>query len=443
MASTIDWSLHLLDEPELLMFMMLGALSSPAPLSIVEATVHDPRIADPVGVLGRLIDRSLVRRTLGADGSPRFGMLELLHERSFELLESRGESEVVRLRHAEAVAVTLDELREHHWRHPGAATSELIAEMLPEARAAFAFATTHEQWELAGRIVGALTVHRHRDGGQAEARAWLDMLLPHLDALSDRTRGAVLFDEGFNCWHLGDLDRAREAWADAVDAYERLGDTVWLAYALACLSMTHVELDDDGRRRGAELAAQAIERARSVDVPAFLATVLIVCGEFARSIDDYQAARRRYEEAGRIAETVGDRTVHSVAIANLSYVASHEGNFTEARRLGRLGLELAVGAGRRVLAAWSVSELAEPALGLGELQLGARLVGAAEAALERMGGRIYPGDTPAHERVVAGLIAALGREEYDRCYAAGATLTFDQSVDVALGRQAPSDTQLS
>ena len=140
---------------------------------------------------------------------------------------------------------------------------------------------------------------------------------------------------------------------------------------------------------------------------------------------------------------MGDRTVHSVAISNLSYVASHEGDFAEARRLGRLGLELAIGAGRRVLAAWSVSELAEPALGLGDVQLGARLVGAAERALERMGGRIYPGDTPAHERVVAGLVDALGPDEYDRWYAAGATLTFDQSVDLALGQKPVSAPRLS
>jgi len=36
--------------------------------------------------------------------------------------------------------------------------------------------------------------------------------------------------------------------------------------------------------------------------------------------------------------------------------------------------------------------------------------------------------------VVAGLIEALGREEYDRWHAAGATLSFAESVELALGR---------
>ena len=95
-----------------------------------------------------------------------------------------------------------------------------------------------------------------------------------------------------------------------------------------------------------------------------------------------------------------------------------------------------------MLAAWSVSEFAEPALGLGDVQLGARLVGTAERALERMGGRIFPSDTPAHERVVAGLIDALGPEELDRWHAP-ATLTFDQSVDLGLGQQPVSAPRLS
>ena len=82
-----------------------------------------------------------------------------------------------------------------------------------------------------------------------------------------------------------------------------------------------------------------------------------------------------------------------------------------------------------------LSELAEAAPVSPTSSSGPGLVGAAEGALERIGGRIYPDDTPAHERVAAGLIDALGPEEYGRWYAAGATLTFDQSVDLALGQK--------
>jgi hypothetical protein len=80
-----------------------------------------------------------------------------------------------------------------------------------------------------------------------------------------------------------------------------------------------------------------------------------------------------------------------------------------------------------------VSELAEPALGLGEPELGAQLVGAAERSLAAMGGRIYPGDLATHERVIAGLIDALGPDTYEQEYARGASVNLDEAIRLALG----------
>ena len=221
------------------MFTMLGVLSSPSPLSIVEAIVDDERVPDPVGVLGRLIDRSLVRRSFGADGSPRFGMLELLHERSVELLEASDEVGAVRLRHAEAVAVALEDLREHHWRHPERGHQRADRRTAPGGprRACL----RHRPGAVGARRPYRRCAHgppssgRRPGGGPGLARRAAAtprrVVRPH--------RAAVLFDQGINCWHYGELDRARNAWADAVDAYKRLGDTGWLAYAFAFLSMTH------------------------------------------------------------------------------------------------------------------------------------------------------------------------------------------------------------
>jgi hypothetical protein len=82
---------------------------------------------------------------------------------------------------------------------------------------------------------------------------------------------------------------------------------------------------------------------------------------------------------------------------------------------------------------WSVSELAEPVLGLGQPELGAQLMGAAERALAAMGGRMYPGDLATHERVIAGLIDVLGHERYELEYARGASVNLDEAIRLALG----------
>src|SRR5262249_40837016 len=51
--------------------------------------------------LALLVDSSLVKREQGADGEPRFVMLETIREYALERLETNGEAEVVRQWHAE------------------------------------------------------------------------------------------------------------------------------------------------------------------------------------------------------------------------------------------------------------------------------------------------------------------------------------------------------
>jgi hypothetical protein len=84
------------------------------------------------------------------------------------------------------------------------------------------------------------------------------------------------------------------------------------------------------------------------------------------------------------------------------------------------------------MSAWSVSELAGPELGLGRPERGALLVGAADHALEMLGVTRHPGDRPEHERVVAGLRAALGEEAFTRLRAQGAELSLPEAVALAL-----------
>jgi non-specific serine/threonine protein kinase len=431
MADTIDWSVHLLTHEELVAFTRMGVFGSTVPLELIEATLAGEPIVDAVDVLGRLVDRSLVRRISSADGIDRFGMLTLLRERAGELLDASDESQYVRTRHAQVVATVLEELQDRSWSDPR--SREQTAALLPEARNAFEFAAASGRWELAGLITGALTLHRHRDGGHDEGRRWLDTVCPHLDSLTGTAHAGLLLALGFDAWHHDEQDRARIAWADAARMFDDLDDDLWLAYTLVFLGLTDNDVTGGSTERGAGHVERGVAIARSVGRPEMLAAVLAIAGEFFRTIGDYTSARPHYEEAASIATSIGDRAVLSVAVANLAYVACHDGDFAEGRRLGRQGLELSVAAGRRQYAAWSVSELAEPALGLGEPELGAQLVGAAERALAAMGGRIYPGDLATHERVIAGLIDVLGHESYELEYARGASVNLDEAIQLALG----------
>jgi hypothetical protein len=69
---------------------------------------------------------------------------------------------------------------------------------------------------------------------------------------------------------------------------------------------------------------------------------------------------------------------------------------------------------------------------LGRPDLGARLVGAGNQALAILGVDQHVGDAWEHERVVAGLRAALGDDRYERLLAEGARLSLDEAVPIVL-----------
>ena len=106
-----------------------------------------------------------------------------------------------------------------------------------------------------------------------------------------------------------------------------------------------------------------------------------------------------------------------------------------ARRIGRTALRMCSRRGRRLMSAWSVNELAMPACGLHEYELAARLIGAASHAVEALGSRRHPADAFEDVRVHAELLERLGPDEFDRLTAAGARLSLDEAVALALGEE--------
>jgi tetratricopeptide (TPR) repeat protein len=275
-------------------------------------------------------------------------------------------------------------------------------------------------------------MYHHREGGLDEALRWLDLLAPHHHELSDPVLGRVLLGSGLLSWDHDDQHEARSAWEQALVVLERIADDARTAFVLASLAVTY--LDEPGEH---EMCRQRIDRgislARSSKEPVLLAEVLNIAGEFARATGDDATARRHYDDAVELADEHNDLALKSLSLANLSYLACHEKNFEEGRRIGREALRMCWTLKRRQLAAWSVGELAGPAAGLGEHELAATLIGGAERAMEQLGTRIYPADLAEHQRVTAQVNDSLGAERFEALRAEGRTLSLDQVIAIALG----------
>jgi predicted ATPase/DNA-binding SARP family transcriptional activator len=426
----IDWSLQLLGDEERRLFARMGVFSTAVPMRAVEAICTDEECDDVVGALGRLIDQSLVRRVPGArEDEWRFGLLELLRERARELLtgEERARTEE---RHARYVVRVTDELDEDRWTHEADRWIDLTAEFLPEIRLAHAWAQRHAEVELAARLTADLGTFWHREGHHAEGRRWVAASLAHEDDLSPHTAARVRLAAGFVEWPRDQLE-ARQHWDEAAERFRGFGDRRYLAYALGLTSGTYIG-DRDSYELAMRLSQESIDLARTVGERPLIAQSLNIKGELARVHGDDDLAFVAYTEGRELAEAAGDRAHLTFFLANLSYLADHRGEYGEARRLACESLGLSWALGRRMISAWTLSELAGPEVGLGRPERGALLVGAADRALEMLGGTRHPGDRPEHERVVAALRSALGEERFAGLHARGAELSLPEAIALAL-----------
>jgi non-specific serine/threonine protein kinase len=103
LQATIDWSYNLLSDVEKLLFVRLAVFSGGFDIEAAEEVCSDDLLPkeDILDVLSRLVDRSLVNTTKGAEQSQRYNRLETLRQFAWKKLQTQNEEEVIRQRHLE------------------------------------------------------------------------------------------------------------------------------------------------------------------------------------------------------------------------------------------------------------------------------------------------------------------------------------------------------
>ncbi|CUR60493.1 hypothetical protein NOCA1210132 [metagenome] len=423
--ATIDWSLQLLGPAEQRLFALFSVFHGAVPLEAVEAVWADGDVVDPLSVL---VDHSLVRRTTGHRNEPRFGMLALVRAHAARLAD--GDREAAQAAHAAYFSCYLDDLYERRWTDATDRWLDDISEMLQEVRAAHAWAARAGDVPLTGRITAALGAYWFLEGHHAEGMRWIDEMLAVEDELDPLVSARIHLAAGFMAFPSHRPD-ARVHWERATELFRSLGETRLVAYGLAVTSATYI--DESGHIELAlRMNDEALALGRRVGSPALVAQVLNIRGELTRVAGRDELAREAYEEGLQISGDLGDEMYVSVFLSNLSYLADHRGDPEEARRLTHQALRICWSQGRRLMAAWTISQLAGPEHALGRSELGAVLVGAGDEALRVLGARRHPGDVPEHARVVAALREGLGDERFEKLRAEGARLTLDQVLSRVL-----------
>jgi predicted ATPase/DNA-binding SARP family transcriptional activator len=437
-SATIDWSLQLLGAAEHALFARLGVFAGAVPLHAIETVCGEPG-KDVVDGLSRLVDQSLVRRVAGPRGEPRFTLLELLRDRARELLA--GDAEVdARDRHAAYFASFLDDADDRRWSNVERWVDE-ITEMLGDIRAAHAWAEDRGHTHLAARIVAGMGPYWHREGRHVEGRQWVGSALAHAGEFDDLLVARLRLAAGIVEWPV-DQETARAHLTEVISEFRALGHDRYLCYALALASVTYIG-DAENYDVALALCDEGIGLARQLGERPLMSRVLNMKGELARVHGDDETALAAYEQGRDLAAAAGDDADLGAFLGNLSFLAIHRGEHQEARRLSRDALRRSWSLGRRKTAAGMIAGLAGADLGLGRYELGARLLGAADEALVRLGVGHHPCDIPEHGRAATGLREQLGEETFDRLHSEGARLSLDQAVGLALAEHGDTEPDMA
>jgi DNA-binding CsgD family transcriptional regulator len=471
----VDWSWELLNPAERAVLARLSTFAGGFGLAAAEAVAAGPDVpaTDVAGLLGALVDKSLVQFDDAGTGPGRYRLLETVRQYAAGQLEALGPAAggSARVAHrdyylalAEAAAPQLAGPDQAEW------LDRLDAE-LDNLRAAIAVSLTRADPVPGLRLAASLRVYWRTRGHAAEGagvlRALLDApgaqeaTLPRARALAAATSllettgsyptAADYCDEALaiaradgDDYLVADLLQlrasllVRQGQPGALPLTEsglglarRLGEAHLTVRLLSARShATYIEGDPAGAARD---IAEALWLARQADDRLQVGSILGNLGYYELSAGDLDAAHRHLAESVDIFRALNHRDGIVYQAINLGLAEYLVGSPRAAEALFAESFDLARHMGMRASIPYALIGLAMTGRGAGP-GWSARLYGAADQALADLGRVIEPLEARLADLDRQRLRAAMGTEAFEAEYAAGRALDL-ADVLAALGRQ--------
>jgi predicted ATPase/class 3 adenylate cyclase len=484
LRGAIDWSYDLLSAGEQELFAHLAVFVGGCTLEAAETVcgLVDDSTPDVFEGLCSLVDKSLLRR-LGADGEPRFGMLETIREYALERLRESQNASTVSQRHAEYFLVLAEEAEPEVW---GPQQEMWLGRLECEHdnfRAALAWSLEHEQVETAVRLAGALEGFWEARGHISEGRRWLkeglgndNTVLPgqvRAKALFGAARLAGLFQADYEeegrlleeslrlfrelgdrkgvvlslshlsgnlRWH-GDAEGAQATGEESLAVARELGDEWTLALALNNLGCDMEEVGEPTRARA--LFEESLALRRALGEKRGVALTLTNLGDLALVDGDYERARTLLDESLRLARELGHVQLIAMALDNLGLTALYERDYEQSARLFSEALRAFSDSGEKRNAAESLAGIGATAAVQGDSIRAARLWGAAERLLNEIGLSPGSGTRLVYERFLPTARESVTTSAWAEAWAEGGAMTFAQAIACALDESQATDKAAS
>ncbi len=436
LRNTIEWSYHLLDTNEKKLLARLAVFVGGCTVEAAEAVCNATQdlSIDILDGLGSLLDKSMLQRGEGANGEPRFTMMQVIREYAWEQLTAGGETETMRRQHAGyylALAERADrELREG--LHQVTWLNRLETE-LDNLRAALHWSHKRQEPELALRLSATLLLFWYWRGYISEGRRWIEAAL----ALHERCAGSVetltraraLQGAGILAGLQGDDAQALARLEESLALWQQLEHQEGLAGALYSLAAV-IHHRDYARAKNCYEASLTLRRATGDQEG--IAQSLNGLGELARYHGDYIAARAFYEESLALRRKQQHPRGIAVTLCNLGHVLLHQGDGNSAAAHFKESLPIFKALGDKQNMATGLTGMAGVAIMRNRPELAARLLGTVEALLDSSGACLEPADQVVFDHTVTVAQAQLDETSFTVAWNQGRAMPPEQAIAWAL-----------
>jgi predicted ATPase/class 3 adenylate cyclase len=475
----IDWSWELLTGAERGTLAQLSVFAGGFDLAACETVTASAGIpaGEALAQLSSLVDKSLVQFDDTGTGPGRYRLLETVRQFAAQRLDEQGQAAVITARTshrdhylalAETAAPQLTGPDQSKWM-------DRLDIELADLRAAIAFALAQADPEPGLRLAAALRFFWDVRGHASEAadflRALLDLAparelgLARAEALAttaylteklaaaqpyylegvtiaraagdDRLVADLLHIQAFHLIRSGQSAAALPLLENSLHLARRLDDRLLTARVLQVRSLA---LDFEGdHEAAAKDAAESLALFRQIGNLQGVSGQLGNLGYAEMGAGELESARAHLAESLHIAYELKDRMGEVVNTFNLALVEYLSGSTAAAASLFAESLVLARQLFLKADIGYALLGLAMTRSGPAAADQSARLHGAAGAALDALGQKLYPLERQLRDADQERLRAAMGARAFEAGYAAGQAMTTEEAIVLALGGDSPAD----
>lgn len=383
----VAWSYRLLSPQHRTLFRRLGVFSGGCTIEAAQAVCADDRAGTDVLLDGlhALVEHSLLRQEVQADGQPRFTILQTIREFALQRLRETGEEEAVQRRHATYFLRLVEQAEPHLWDQDQVIWLDRLESELDNLRAALDWCIKRSDPGLGFRLAGASFRFWDLRGHLSEGRQRLKELLttfPHRSP--DRVR--LLIESAYLAVVQGDFSAPRALLDEACALAQELQDPWSIAFSLLALGVqAAIERDNEQARA---LMEESIRFARDAHVEIALQVALLYRMQLAHIEGEYGKVEALGQEVEPLLRKQGGTHNLICMLLQLGLTAMMRGNLAPSLRAFRETLQLACELDEKIIMVAAIEGIAWDMHALGKTREAARFLGAADALNDSIGGTI-------------------------------------------------------